>query len=346
MKAMAVTSYTEPLTELDFPEPELRPGYALIEVLSCGVCFSDVKTSRGKMPYSDELPLPHVPGHEISGRVIASDPPGAIEAGSRVVVHHYATCGRCAHCRAGRENHCSNLAAWIGFTHQGGFAERVAVPLDRLFAIPESIDPLYAGPMTCALGTAFRSVVGRGQVTAGMDVAVIGLGGVGIHAVQIARHAGARVVGLDTSGRALELAAELGVRTLQAEDPDVEERALAEAGEAGFDVVIDNVGHERTLERAVRLVRAAGRVVGVGYAAGRNLTVPTSTFALGELELVGSRYVARDELARAIRMVVDGDVRVIVDRVRPLAEVNEAYEDLEQGRLTGRVVLDVAGIAE
>src|SRR5919106_7102668 len=101
MRAMAVTSYSEPLAEVDLPEPELRPGHALLEVLSCGVCFSDVKTSRGRMPYSAELALPHVPGHEICATVLATDPPDAFPEGTRVVVHHYVPCGRCARCRAG-----------------------------------------------------------------------------------------------------------------------------------------------------------------------------------------------------------------------------------------------------
>jgi D-arabinose 1-dehydrogenase-like Zn-dependent alcohol dehydrogenase len=342
---MGVISYEEPLVELELPDPELRPGHALLEVLACGVCFSDVKTSRGLMPFSDDLELPHVPGHEISGRVIASDPEGAIEPGTNVVVHHYTPCGRCARCRAGDENHCVDLVAWTGFTDPGGFAEKIVVPLDRLFEVPDNVDPLYAGPLTCALGTAYRSIVERGGVAAGMDVAVIGIGGVGIHTLQVARHAGARAIGLDTSDRALEVAAELGLNALRADEPDVEERALEGTGAGAFDLVIDNVGHDLTLARAVRLVRPAGRIVGVGYKAGTNLTVPTPTFALGELELLGSRYVSRDGLARAIQLVADGHVRLIVDQVLPLAEANRAFEVLERGGLAGRVVLDVAGIA-
>jgi len=340
MRAMAVTSYSQPLSEVELPEPELRPGHALLEVLACGVCFSDVKTSRGHMPFSDELALPHVPGHEICGRVLATEPPGEFEAGTRVVVHHYSPCGRCARCRAGQENLCTNLKAWVGFTHHGGFAERVVVPLDRLLPIPDSVETLRAGPMTCALGTAYRAVVGRGQVTAGDRVAVLGLGGVGIHAAQIARHAGAEVIGIDRSERALAVARGLDIDARAADDAGVE-RAAAE----GFDVVIDNVGRTETLERAAALTRPGGRVVGVGYAQGQRLSVETPRFVLGELELVGSRYVARDELERAIRLVAQGHVEIVIDAVRPLAEVNDVFAQLEGGRLVGRAVLDVAGVA-
>jgi alcohol dehydrogenase len=337
---MAVTSYSRPLEELDLPEPELAPGHALLEVLTCGVCFSDVKTSRGHMPYSDELALPHVPGHEICGRVVATDPPGAVDEGTRVVVHHYTPCGLCARCRAGDENLCTNLRAWTGFTHQGGFAERVVVPLDRLLPIPDSVETPSASPMTCALGTAFRAVVGRGKVAADMRVALIGLGGVGIHAAQIAVHAGAEVVGIDRAERTLAVARELGIDARAVDDPSIES-----AAPDGFDVVIDMVGRTETLERAAELARPGGRIVGVGYAPGQRLSVETPRFVLGELEFVGSRYVARDELERAIRLVAQGHVRIVVDEVRPLAEVNDVFAQLEGGELVGRAVLDVAGVA-
>ncbi len=83
MRAMAVTRYGAPLERIDVPEPELAPGHALLEVITCGVCFSDVKTSRGLMPFSEDLPLPHVPGHEIFGRVLATEPDGLIAEGVR-----------------------------------------------------------------------------------------------------------------------------------------------------------------------------------------------------------------------------------------------------------------------
>ena len=132
MKAMVVTAYGEPLQAAEVPAPELRPGCARLEVLTCGVCLSDVKTSRGRMPFSDELALPHVPGHEICARVAETEPPGALEPGTLVVVYHVWPCGRCARCRAGPSSSPHEPEAWVGFTHPGGFAERVVVPLDRL----------------------------------------------------------------------------------------------------------------------------------------------------------------------------------------------------------------------
>lgn len=336
---MAVTAYGRPLEPIDLPEPELLPGHALLEVVACGVCYSDVKTAEGRMPFSADLRLPHVPGHEICARVVAIDPPGAIECGTHVVVHHYSPCGLCAACRAGEESLCSSLHGWIGFTHPGGFEERLVVPIDRLFTVPEGVDPVHAAPLTCAIGTAYRSVVSRGGVQAGARVLVIGLGGVGIHTVQVARACGAQVLGLDPSPTAVDAAGEVGVPSLCADRPDVSELRDALGGHA--DVVVDNVGQGHTLALGAAVLRPGGRLVGVGYAPETMLAVSTPRFVLDELELVGSRYVRRDELQRAIDLVAAGSVKPVIGAVRPLDHVNEALDDLREGRGVGRGVVQV-----
>src|SRR5581483_8700832 len=162
----------------------------------------DVKTSRGQMPFSATLSLPHVPGHEICGRVVASEPAGLLEPGELVIVYHYLPCGRCRRCRAGDEQLCLELEGWLGFTEPGGFQERLVVPVERLLRVPAGIDPVTAAPMTCALGTAYRAVATRAGAKPGSTVAVIGLGGVGIHALQVAAASGAAAVGLEVSERA------------------------------------------------------------------------------------------------------------------------------------------------
>jgi D-arabinose 1-dehydrogenase-like Zn-dependent alcohol dehydrogenase len=342
---MVIAAYGEPLEARELPEPELRPGHALLDVLTCGVCFSDVKIARGRMPFSDDLALPHVPGHEICARVIETDPPGALEPGAIVVVLNAWPCGRCDRCRAGDEHICRNPVARAGFTEPGGFRSRLVAPLDRLAPVPATIDPVHAAPMTCALGTAYRSVVTRGDVRPGTRLAIIGLGGVGIHALQVARATGARAVGIDRSDRALGVAARLGLDARHAADPELEARLLADTAGDGYDVVIDAVGHADTIAQADRLVRPGGRIVAVGYGLGETFSLPSHRVVLDEVQLVGSRYVLRDELERAIRLVAAGDVEMVVDRVLPLREADAAFASLEAGEVAGRLVLDVAGEA-
>ncbi len=344
MIGMAVRKYGEPLEPVERPEPELEPGYALLDVLTCGVCFTDVKTSRGRQPYSDRLALPHVPGHEICARVVRADPP-VLEPGTVVVVYHLWPCGLCGRCRDGVEQLCENPQGWTGFTTPGGFQQRIRAPIDRLTVVPPEIDPVHAAPLTCAIGTSYRAVVNRGRVRPGDTAVVNGLGGVGIHALQIVAALGARAIGLDVSARAREVAAELGLEAVDADDPAVEERVAELSGADGVDVAIDTVGSPETLGRAFRLVRPGGRVVGIGYSVDSNLgEVPAARFVLREIELVGSRYVARDELDRAVELVASGRVKPVIDRVLPLESVNEAFDALESGEVVGRVVLDVAGV--
>jgi D-arabinose 1-dehydrogenase-like Zn-dependent alcohol dehydrogenase len=341
MIAMAVREYGRPLERVELPEPELQPGYALLDVLTCGVCFTDVKTARGRQPYSDRLELPHVPGHEICARVVRSDPP-VLEPGTVVVVYHLWPCGRCGRCRAGDEQLCENPVGWTGFMTPGGFQQRMKAPIDRLTIVPGEIDPVSAAPLTCAIGTSYRAVVNRGGVRPGDTAVVNGLGGVGIHALQVVAAVGARAIGIDPSPRAREVAEEFGLTALDADAADAEDRVAELAGVDAVDVVIDTVGSPETFARGFRIVRPAGRVVGVGYSVESTLEgVSAARFVLEEIELVGSRYVARDELERAIELVASGKITPVIDRVLPLERVNEAITALEDGDVVGRVVIDV-----
>jgi D-arabinose 1-dehydrogenase-like Zn-dependent alcohol dehydrogenase len=335
---MTVVDYGAPLVATEIDEPVVHDGEALVDIVTCGVCFSDVKTARGHMPYSQGLPLPHVPGHEIFGLVRRTEPGGLLPEGTRAVVFHYRPCGRCPACRRGDETLCSQMVAWTGFTHSGGFTERISVPVDRLVAIPDGIDAVHAAPMSCALGTAYRSVVTRGGVRAGTTVAIVGLGGVGIHAAQVARAAGGRTVAFDIGHPKLVAARDLGLDARRSEDTAAVDDAR---GTDGVDVVVDTVGADATLALAQRLVRKGGTVVGVGYSPTTALTVPTPSFALDEVTYLGSRYAHRDELAAAIELVGRGLVEPVVGLVRPLEDANAVFDALEAGEVVGRAVLEI-----
>ena len=139
MKGMVVAEYGAPLVERDLAAPVLAPGHALLEVLTCGVCFSDVKIARGRMPFSDDLALPHVPGHEICGRVVKTDPAGALAPGTRGGrLQRLARAGAATAAAPARSRSAATRSERAGFTDPGGFRERIAVPLDRLLEVPDA----------------------------------------------------------------------------------------------------------------------------------------------------------------------------------------------------------------
>jgi D-arabinose 1-dehydrogenase-like Zn-dependent alcohol dehydrogenase len=204
------------------------------------------------------------------------------------------------------------------------------------------IDTMSAAPMSCALGTAYRSVVTRGGVRAGETAAILGLGGVGIHAAQIARAAGAATFGFDVHPATLDAALELGLDARRSDDDDAVADALAATEGEGLDVVVDTVGAGATLALARRLVRNGGTVVGVGYSPTTELSVPTPSFVLDEVTYLGSRYAHRDDLTNAVSLVERGLVTTVVGLVRPLDDVNDVFSALEEGGVVGRAVLQVA----
>lgn len=336
---MSVVEYGRPLEMLDVERPVPGPGQALVEVLACGLCFSDVKTIRGKMPYSPTLPLPHVAGHEVSGRVIEVNGPSRLRPGDRVVAYHVWGCHRCAACRRGDEHLCTDLVAWMGFTHPGGFREYITVPVEYLLPVPESIPATVAPALTCAMGTAYRAVAVRGRVLPGEVAVVLGLGGVGIHAGLIAQAAGAHVVGVDLGTAKLEGARAAGLRSVldSAEAAD----RVAELAPDGVDVVVETTGVPALLEQARRMLRPGGRIVGVGYHVGEMMAVSSDQLVLLEQSVIGSRYAARVDMEHVIRMVADGVVRPVIDEVLPLERLNEGVERLEAGQVKGRLVFQV-----
>lgn len=341
MRAMAVVDYAKPLQLIELPEPAIKPGYVILRVLACGVCFSDYKTSKGLMPYSPTLSLPHVPGHEICGEVVEAGPETGWGVGDRVVAYHYWNCGHCAYCRKGQEHLCINLVGWAGFTTAGGFEEYLAVPADRLLRVPESIDPEHAAPATCASGTAYRAVITRGRVQAGETVVVIGTGGVGLQAIQFAQLAGAHTLAVDIDARKLEIAKQFNVTGVALGDEEADALVNEQTGGIGADLIINTVGHADAFAQAARLIRRGGRIVGVGYSAGKYAQFEMASLVLNEVEVLGTRYALRYELDRVLSLFASGQVKAIVDDVLPLEEANEAFRRLETGEVVGRTVLRV-----
>ncbi len=344
MRAMVIERYGAPLALRDVPVPAPGPGEVLVRVLGCGVCRTDLKIAAGEMPFSPTLALPHVPGHEISGEIADVGPGARGRAGDRVLVFNYWACGRCEACLAGDETLCTRLRGWVGFTSPGGFQEYLAVPDDCVLPLPERVEPAHGGPLSCALGTAYHATVSRGGVRAGDVVAVLGAGGVGLHAVQAARAAGAAVFAIDLQPHRLDAARAAGADGAFLAEGGVAAEVQRATGGHGADLVIDTVGRGDSLLAAARFTRPGGRIVLVGYTAqaGDYPRLPAEQVVLRQLTVIGSRYVTRLELRRALDLVGRGLVRPIISGEVPLERANGALAMVREDRATGRVVVRIA----
>ncbi|MFG2349379.1 zinc-dependent alcohol dehydrogenase family protein [Streptomyces phaeochromogenes] len=290
MRAVVFEQYGESAEVRDVPDPTPAPHGVVVRVEATGLCRSDWHGWQGHDP---DIALPHVPGHELAGTVEAVG--GLVTGwrpGDRVTVPFVCACGSCASCAAGNQQVCERQTQ-PGFTHWGSFAEFVA--LDHadvnLVAVADELSFGTAASLGCRFATAFRAVVAQGRVAPGEWVAVYGCGGVGLSAVMIAAAAGARVVAVDLSPRALELAREFGaaecVEASRDARPEKTAEAVRELTGGGAHLSLDALGSPATCAASVGSLRRRGRHVQVGLLP-QDPTLPMSRVIGLELELLGS----------------------------------------------------------
>jgi D-arabinose 1-dehydrogenase-like Zn-dependent alcohol dehydrogenase len=322
MRAVVFTEFggTPDVRDVDMPVADAAG--AVIRVEATGVCRSDW---HGWMGHDPDVLLPHIPGHEFAGIVesVGRDV-RQWRAGDRVTVPFVCACGTCDACRSGNHQVCEHQTQ-PGFTHAGSFAEYVRIDHAdvNLVRLPDSVDFVNAAALGCRFATAFRAVRDHGHVHAGQWVAVHGCGGVGLSAVMIATELGAKVVAVDVSPEALDLARQLGaVATLDATSvPDVG-TAVIDITEGGAHVSIDAFGSEATCASSIESLRRRGRHIQVGLlpeALGRP-TLPMARVVWLELSLHGSHGMAAHDYEPMLAMVASGVLRpeLLVTEAIPL----------------------------
>ena len=312
----------------DLPMPSVGAEDVLVRVLAAGVCRTDAHllddVRRGARD-------PLVPGHEIAGRVTkVGDDVYMIHPGDPVVVHFEQPCRSCRHCRKKRTNLCEEGHS-LGFDVPGGYAEYVKARQDTVLALPPDMDPALAAPLACSGATAYHAVVTLGGASEDDLVAVLGAGGVGLSAVQVARSQGARVLAVDVREAAREAALRIGAET--AIPP---EGTTAMAGHA--DVVADFVGTAESLTLGRDLLGNGGRYVGVA-ASGDSVELRVADIVEGGRAFLGSWSSTMADLARVVSLAEGGKLTPVVTRREPLEEAGAVLADLEAGRIVGRAVL-------
>lgn len=339
MRALVLEEFGGPFIAKDVARPVIGPGEALVRVRNVGVCGTDVKIRAGRMGL-DVLPL--IMGHEIAGEVaeVGRDVQGFAPR-DRVAVNFYVTCGRCRFCRAGRDTLCPDVRQH-GFSRDGGLAEYLKTPAVNLVKVPDHVPLEHACILGDAVATSYHAVTRRARIRPGMTVALIGVGGVGLHALQMAKLAGGWVIGVDVSEARLALATKLGAdAVVDARARPFHETVRELTNGEGVDVVLEFVANQTTLPSTYRSLRRAGRLVFVGYTPELPMSVMPHELVRNEFEILGSRANTTQELQDTMDLVARGRIQPIVDQIFPLDDVELAFEALREGRPLGRNVLAV-----
>jgi alcohol dehydrogenase len=326
------------------PDPVPGPDGAVLRVGASGVCRSDW---HGWMGHDPDIRLPHVPGHELAGEVVAVGPEvRRFRPGDRVTVPFVCGCGVCPECQAGHPQVCDDQFQ-PGFTAWGSFAEQVAIARadGNLVPLPDELDYATAASLGCRFATSFRALAQQAVLAPGEWLAVHGCGGVGLSAVMIGRALGASVAAVDVDDAKLRLAAELGASVLVhgGRTADVA-AALRDQTGGGAHVSVDALGHPATCFASVACLRKRGRHVQVGLllADQRHPPLPMDLVVARELRVLGSHGMAAHAYPGLLRMVAQGQLQPgrLIGRRIALPEAVEALVSMDAFPGTGITVID------
>ncbi len=332
VKAYASKSAGSSLEPFSYDEQALRPHEARIEVKYCGVCHSDIAMIDNDWKFTG---YPLVPGHEVVGTVleIGSDVAG-IKPGQAVGVGWQSgSCSECEYCRRGKEHLCAKEQDTIVHRH-GGWATSVVVEAPFAVPLPDGLFCAEAAPLMCAGSTVFSPMLHHG-VTAGMEAAVVGIGGLGHLAVQFLSKWGCRVTAISSSHAKDEEARALGASAFIATKNADELKKAANR----FDFIISTVSADVNWAQYVAALRPEGTLVIVGIPE-NDLRIPAFGLIQGEKSVSGGRTSSPLDIGLMLKFASRTGVRAVIEKY-PLSEVNAAVEKARSGRLRYRAVLEV-----
>lgn len=343
MISYQTTSPNQPLARVESETPVPQGTEVLVKTVACGVCHSDIHMQDGTFELGNEKQLKvgyegMVLGHEIFGEVVAVGPDAeGVEVGDRRVVFPWIGCGECAACRRGEEHICTPGKV-LGISRPGGFSDHVLVPHGRyLFDkgdVPDSLAATYA----CSGLTAFGATRKMGTVAEGEAVVIIGAGGVGMMAVQIALSAlNIKPIVVDVDEAKLAAVRAMGVEfTFNSSDPQTAREIKKATG--GAYAALDFVGAEATVNYGLGCLRKGGMLIVVGLYGGA-LNMPIPFLPMNARIIQGSYVGSLQDFSDLMELVRAGKIAPIEIHERPLSEASAALDDLRAGGIQGRQVL-------
>ncbi len=340
IKAVRLVKTGQPLQMQELSRPHIGEQDVLVRVKAAGICHSDAHYRAGVSPVAS---LPLTLGHEVAGVV---EEVGSqvidVKAGDRVCLHYLVTCGDCYYCSTGNEQFCTS-GAMIGKHRDGGYAEYISVPARNAFSLPDEIPFEEGAVLMCSSATSFHALR-KAEVKPGERVAIFGVGGLGMSAVQLARAFGALdVYAVDVDEKKLEVAERFGAVPVDARAGNPVEKLQRLTGGKGVDVALELIGLPLTMRQAVQSLAIFGRAVIVGITDRAFEIAPYADLLMKEAQVLGASDHLAQELPLLLEMVRRRllDLSQVITATIPLDAkvINQVLDRLERGEAGVRTVI-------
>ena len=341
MKAARIHQHGGPdvLVVEDIPEPRIKANQILVRVRACALNHLDLFVRCG-IP-GMKFPLPHILGSDIAGEVVeVGELCERVKVGWRVLLSPGQSCRQCEQCLLGNDNTCRRFTM-LGYAVDGGNTELIAVSEYAAIQIPAHLSFEQAAAAPLVFLTAWHMLMARAKLQPGEDVLVLSASsGVGMAAIQIARMFQCRVIAtagnLEKAGKARELGADFVIDHYQ---QDISAEVKQITGKRGVDVVVEHVG-VATWPKSLESLAPAGRLVTCGATTGFDARLDLRFLFSKQWSLLGSFMGTMGELHQVLKFVFRGQLKPVVDRVFPMAEIRAAHQYLESKEQFGKVVVE------
>ncbi len=335
MKTAVIRETGKPVEIEEREEPKAGVGEVIIEQKFTGICYRDVLTRDGFFP---RLSLPIVPGHEVSG-IIKEVGEGVeyFKKGDRVSSLIYVPCGHCDNCISGNENLCQYKKT-LGENLDGAYSKYVRISERSLVKVPDGVPEELSTIAACVTGMVIHALDTCGNIKEGKRVLITGAGGgVGAHAIQIAKAYGAEVMAVTSSEWKKEQLYKLGADHVISSGEGFSKK-VKEIWNEGAQIALENTG-DATFSEAFRSLSFGGRMVVVGNLKPASPGLPLGILILKGNSIFGSISSTRYDLERALNMSAKGKIHAVVSNEIKIEDVNEAFEDIKAKKNLGRVFI-------